>query len=577
MFFRATSVLLHRYSSPVDTFLFFVILFFLFPLPFIDPVPSSLMEFWDFPETYAQSGEEEIDFEDEMDFGEEIEFEEEEEFELGEEEEGEEIEFDDEMAFEPVEKPVGMDIGGTGLEAHFGGYLEAEFSFDVEKEKQIQEDLFEMHDTAFLEARGDYSSRLRFYISGKGEYDLWKGEHTETNYDSELYEAYADFTYGDLDIRFGQQIVSWGTAEFLAPTDNINPLRFEGFAGGMEQVQEMKQPIPMVRADYYLGDYKIEGIFIPFFQEMEIHLFGRDYAVIRDTQFFLDIPTIEMTMGQPLPDYIDLNALDEVMKRRIQEVVRATEYPADNFQNSEAALRLMVSKYGWDASVRYFYTIEDFPTWTIDPTLMDMLRDQTIDDLEFGMLTSLPWTGLIKGEFKRQHIYGLDFTTTVWNMTLKAEGAYFDDKMILTTDFDFLRRRAVFYSAGFDYIVPGEMLTILGQYMQQIVEDKEGDDISDMLWVGEFDAVMGGFMGRFFGDTLKPAIEMVIAGMYFPGSGDYALMPSFKYNVNDRFSITAGANVFEAPLVRNMFTDKLTPLGMFAHNDQVYCIFRFSF
>lgn len=106
------------------------------------------------------------------------------------------------------------------------------------------------------EMTGD-SLRLRFALDGDiGDYagyhvDAYASLSTKPERKSQLKlgEAYLDISLGQTDLRLGNQLVNWGTADGINPTSVVNPRNLLsitdlGVAG---------EPIPAVVATYYLG------------------------------------------------------------------------------------------------------------------------------------------------------------------------------------------------------------------------------------------------------------------------------------------------------------------------------------
>jgi len=58
------------------------------------------------------------------------------------------------------------------------------------------------------------------YLSFKGGYDSIRKDSIEP---VKLDEAYADIYLKNTDLRVGRQVVSWGTADGINPTNYINP------------------------------------------------------------------------------------------------------------------------------------------------------------------------------------------------------------------------------------------------------------------------------------------------------------------------------------------------------------------
>jgi hypothetical protein len=97
---------------------------------------------------------------------------------------------------------------------------------------------------------------LKMYTVGASQFD-WK-----------LSEAYIDncfnaFNIFDVDLRIGMQIISWGTAYQINPTDVINPYDLS------EQtafIPEDKLGVSAIRANYYpSSNVTLTGVIIPYF------------------------------------------------------------------------------------------------------------------------------------------------------------------------------------------------------------------------------------------------------------------------------------------------------------------------
>jgi hypothetical protein len=68
-----------------------------------------------------------------------------------------------------------------------------------------------------------------------------------------LFQAYLEANAGNLFLRFGRQILSWGETDGFRLIDNINPLD-SSFGGFLISLDERRVPLDMLRAQYYVGD-----------------------------------------------------------------------------------------------------------------------------------------------------------------------------------------------------------------------------------------------------------------------------------------------------------------------------------
>ena len=133
-----------------------------------------------------------------------------------------------------------------------------------------------------------------------------------SQFDWKLSEAYIDQYKDKFDLRTGVQMISWGTAYQINPTDNVNPYDLseqEAF------IPEERLGVSAIRAKYYpLSNLTLTGVLIPYF----------------------------------VPAHEDSGAV----------------LPEKTLKNSEHAFKVTAqSIMGWDFSASYFSGKEDYP-WT---------------------------------------------------------------------------------------------------------------------------------------------------------------------------------------------------------------------
>jgi Protein of unknown function (DUF1302) len=68
-----------------------------------------------------------------------------------------------------------------------------------------------------------------------------------------LFQAYVEGSVGNLFVRVGRQILSWGETDGFRLLDNINPLD-SSFGGFLISLDERRVPLDMLRASYRIGD-----------------------------------------------------------------------------------------------------------------------------------------------------------------------------------------------------------------------------------------------------------------------------------------------------------------------------------
>lgn len=149
----------------------------------------------------------------------------------------------------------------------FGGYLLLDKRFVRSGEKVRIADFY---NRLRLEMSVDPGSQLslfasleaRFYdFSRTGEISQLSELSFQYPTDLSIREAFVDvrgFLFSNVDLRIGKQRIPWGTADGLNPTDNLNPDDFSDLVDFTRKV-----PTWAVRADIYLGEATLTGIWLP--------------------------------------------------------------------------------------------------------------------------------------------------------------------------------------------------------------------------------------------------------------------------------------------------------------------------
>ena len=184
-----------------------------------------------------------------------------------------------------------------------GGEISGTQSFDLDKSKDIwTRTRFKLKLDHRMGDDAHARVNMKMYTVGESQFD-WR-----------LNEAYIDSYHilDKFDLRVGMQIISWGTAYRINPTDNINPVDLseqEAFIPGE------RLPVSALRLKCYpTANLTLTGIVIPYF-----------------------VPALQ-------PPGIEL--------------------PERTLNSSEHVFRLAAqSLWGWDVSASYFGGKEDYP-WT---------------------------------------------------------------------------------------------------------------------------------------------------------------------------------------------------------------------
>jgi len=311
----------------------------------------------------------------------------------------------------------------------------------------------------------------------------------------ELKEGYLDLTgflLKGLDLRIGKQRLTWGTADRLNPTDNINPLDFSDITDLGKRLGTNS-----IKATYYLGDCYFQGVYVPVFVP----------AVLpSDYQSMYPFPA-----GIPLSDTLVL--------------------PTTNFTNSMFALKAGGRIFGFDSSISYFYGFDNIPA-----------QKELTYVMPTGTLAGLG----VKLEYPKIQTIGLDAAGSIGDVGIWAEIGYtipekFDTIAYIISPLPssntgtLLQNPYTKFTIGADYTFPVVGIYANIQYCHGFF-DERANDIRDYL-VAEVER-------KFFSDKLKIALagflEMDFRGgaHFFPS---FAFYPEISYYPFEATEILLGA------------------------------------
>jgi hypothetical protein len=322
------------------------------------------------------------------------------------------------------------------------------------------------------------------------------------------------FLSKNLDIKIGRQIIVWGTADKINPTNNLNPY-------DMEDVLDFgrHRGSDAISADFYLNsDFSLHGVYIPFFApaNMPVGLFADALN-----------PVMSMPEGMTL--------------KRLTDTILM---PRFNIRESyTAGMRLKGFVKGVDFSVSYIRGYDGLPVITKN-TFIPVDLTGGVD-----ICSSL--------SFMRTHSIGADFAADITGIGLWGEAALFipDKNVIMTNDLSALYplspvpvtvdttiidKPYVKYIVGGDYnFRDGSYLNL--QYLHGFFHEKGGDNMNDYLFLR--------YEKRLFSDKLKiaPVSGAIIVADWKNIKGSYtiAYLPQISYTATPDIEITLSMAIFD--------------------------------
>jgi len=445
-----------------------------------------------------------------------------------------------------------------------------------------------------VDSKTDFGKLSRFAFSLRGEYDgtvldpqtnklFLDFDHIYQNRNPYLSadETYIDFYAPKIDIRAGIQKFSWGRLDEIAPTDMLNtPDMTNPF---VYDENERKIGTPSIKANLYTDYINIEAAWIPRWTPYRMPH--------PDERWF---PTILIA-----PESFQIGAIPGFTTDSITVPVTAAypdiDLPDFSFENSQAGIQFTKSLGSWELGASYFYGYDKLPVFSLPVDL-----SMTLNSL-FPLDYSISADVTLKPELYTIQMYGLDFSTTAGDFTIRGEAAYFHDRcymreleslmeeyftpeenMELITQFidKFLhdpelkrtqtisinppfivKKDSARYGLGADYIKGDLTLTVqamqeyIFNYDKKVLFNKNGFDTNFTLSCKY--ALLDG--------TLEPQIS----AMYGIEYAQFLIKPSVSYAVTDNLKVTVYA------LILGGESDSL--LGQYRNNDEGAVKIRYSF
>ena len=338
---------------------------------------------------------------------------------------------------------------------------------------------------------------------------------------SNLQEAYVDYYTDIVDIRFGKQIMAWGKADEINPTDILNPQILNNVT---EEKSIRKIGLTALKTTWKFREYYLECIWKLEFDYMRILEIGSRWS-------FFSIPGIDKLPAPVLPG----------------------NKPGD----TEWAFKLSRTISMYDFSLSYFDGWDNIftPEFSFYPR----------GDMLYPILERLA--------FHRTKMYGFDFAGSVRSFGLWGEGAYFrtedgggTSSMIKNPYFQFV--------VGSDYTFDNGIrinLQYLKEYITKIDDDTEKvseEAIISRLGFGlPIQEAVTCRLEKKFGFGEVNSFE--IFTLYDTKDNGMLLRPCVKYSPEDAVMFEVGFIFFDG--------DEKSLFGRFGRNDEAYVKCTYSF
>ena len=342
----------------------------------------------------------------------------------------------------------------------------------------------------------------------------------ENNLTAGIRELYADIYFNSLDLRIGKQQIIWGKGDGVFITDVVSPKDMSNFI--LPDFDEIRIGVTAAKADWYVGDFTLEGVWIPVFT-----------------------PSV-------LPDSDSIWAVSMDFPAGMTPSIKSAKLPDPTFKNSEGFAKLSYMGSSFDVELIGGYMWDDTPVPHVTT-----------------FVPGMPPTVVVTPEYHRLSMAGGSFSTEILGVVFRGEGAYYDgnyfsidpDKLqtnLLADGDGTLQKNYLHYMAGMDYSLFG--INLSAQFVQQVILDYDSRLKND-----EYESTATFLAAKTF---LNETLKVQFFGYYGINNNDALLRPSVSYSIADGLDVTAGSDIF--------IGDSGT-FGQYDNNDMVYIKIKYSF
>ena len=334
-------------------------------------------------------------------------------------------------------------------------------------------------------------------------------EGGETGVTADLREAYVNLYLGPVDLRVGHQIVVWGRADAVNPTNNLTPRDMRVRSPNEDDARLANLAL---RGFLNLEPLRWEVVWVPFYKPSHFPAF--DVAAMG-----AGMP-IKVAFGEP-------------------------DWPDTDVRHSTLATRVHLELAAVEASVSYLIGTSTFP-------------GITLSKLDIGP----PLTATLAFTAYRHQVVGADFATTIGSFGLRGEVAF--RSPFSRENNEYVPMPDLQYVLGLDHELFGEV-SILAQYSGRAVFDFEELDESasfvtlgkrqvprqllekNRMVAGQLHQVQHSATLRVAWMALQDTLKLEMAGMVNFTTEEVMLRPKVTYDIADALTATAGAEIYLGP------------------------------
>ncbi len=413
---------------------------------------------------------------------------------------------------------AGDGAGGVGLSATLSG-----IGFELSGRLRGALYVGKINGEDAAEVKAGYGEAALMLKARKGDWGDAYGEirvrggmmDGEAAVEPDLREGYINLYLGPVDLRVGHQVIIWGRADGVNPTNNLTP-RDMKLRSPVED--DMRLANLALRAHLNLESLHLrwEVVWVPFFRATRLPSFQLAPSV------FLSGMPVTVTLAP-------------------------ADYPEGDILNGTVATRVHLLLSAVEASISYLIGTSTMPGLTLHKAgLVGGAASATMGFTSY-----------------RHQVVGADFSTAIKTVGVRGEVAYRAPFGLET--YPYVPRPEISYVLGLDRELLGQLSFIL-QYSGKAVlrwDDEPGYEVpeSDMfkkmarpqviatnqMIASQLEQYQHGVTFRAAWSTLHESLRLELMGTYNFSTEELMLRPKVTYDIADALTVVAGGEIYLGP------------------------------
>jgi hypothetical protein len=232
----------------------------------------------------------------------------------------------------------------------------------INGERGTGEDVIQFRAHARAEGTGRFGERLKIKVAGRVDAELGIDADTEIGierYEAEVWDTHADLYFDWLDIRFGNQLITWGTADLISPNDVVNPRDLR--RGIADRPDELRRPVLALQTTAFTGPLALQAIWLPVAPANRFDLLDGDYGILGPHA----ATATERKLGAVVSALVD----DPMLGLALRPIVDIGAEPDAGIETGELGAHASITTRAFDVHAYFLWGHERTPRIRLDDQL----------------------------------------------------------------------------------------------------------------------------------------------------------------------------------------------------------------